>query len=88
MTTYLPEVTAEGLILWRMRRSPHEQLWCSVHDFAGELSLTIQNPAKPGTADAEVHSNIGSLIDHADHMRDQLLAGGWEIVDVDLDEPD
>ena len=88
MTTYLPEVTAEGLILWRMRRSPHEQLWCSVHDFAGELSLTIQNPAQPGTADAEVHSNIGSVIDHADRMRDQLLAGGWEIVDIDLDEPD
>ncbi len=88
MTTYLPEVTAEGLVLWRVRRSPDEQLWCSVHDFVGELSMTVHNPSTPRTADAEVHSNIGSLIDRADHLQKQLLAAGWEVVDVDLDEPD
>lgn len=88
MTTCLPEVRADGLVLWRVRRSTDEHLWCAVHDFVGELSLTVQDPANPRSADAEVHSNIGSLIDHADRMRDQLLAGGWELVDIDLDEPD
>ena len=88
MTAYLPELMAEGLILWRVRRSPHEQLWCAVHDLAGELSLTLQDPAAPRAAAAEAHPGIGSLIARADHLRDHLLAAGWELVDVDLDEPD
>ena len=88
MTTYLPELTAEGLVLWRVRRSPHEQLWCSVHDFVGELSLTVQDPAAPRAAAAESHPDIGSLITRADHLQEQLLAAGWELVDIDLDEPD
>ncbi len=88
MTTVLPEVTASGLILWRLRLSPEEQLWCSVHDFAGDLSLTVQDPAEARTAAAAAHPNIGSLIDRAEHLRDQLEAAGWRLVDVDLDEPD
>jgi len=88
MTAYLPELTADGLILWRMRRSSHEQLWCSVHDFAGALSLTLQDPAAPRAAAAEAHPEIGSLIDRANHLQEHLLSAGWELVDVDLDEPD
>ena len=88
MTASSPELTAHGLVLWRLRRSQHEQLWCSVHDFAGELSLTVQDPAVPRAAAAEAHQNIGSLMDRAEHVRDQLVADGWTVVDVDLDEPD
>ena len=88
MTASLPELTANGLILWRVRRSRHEQLWCSVNDFAGELSLTVQDPAAPRVAAAEVHQNIGSLMDRAEHVRDKLVADGWTLVDVDLDGPD
>ena len=83
-----PELTAQGLVLWRLRRSPEEQLWCSVHDFAGDLSLIVQDPAAPRTAAAEAHQHIESLVNRADRLRDQLLAAGWELVDADLDEPD
>ncbi len=88
VTTCLPEVTAHGLILWRLRRSPEEQLWCTVRDFAGELALVVQDPAAPRTAAAQPHADIVFLIDRAETLRDQLVADGWQLVDVDLDEPD
>ena len=81
-------MTAHGLVLWRMRRSPDQQLWCSVCDRASELALTVQDPAERRTAVAEPHAHIGSLIDRAENLRDQLEAAGWQLVDVDLDEPD
>ena len=88
MTTALPEVTTHGLVLWRMRRSPEKQLWCSVRDHAGELALIVQDPSTPRLAVAENHSHVGSLVDRATHLWDQLHAAGWTVVDVDLDEPD
>ena len=88
MTTSPPEVTTNGLVLWRMRRSPEEQLWCSVRDHADELALIFQDPSTPGATVAERHSHIGPLVDRATHMRDQLSAAGWTVVDVDFDEPD
>ena len=88
MTTCLPEVTARGLVLWRLRRSPEEQLWCSVRDFGGDLAFVVQDPAAPRTAVAEPHRDIASLVDRAETLRAQLRAAGWQLVDVDLDEPD
>ena len=88
LTTGLPEVTAHGLVLWRLRRSPEEQLWCSVRNFAGELTLVVQDPAAARTAVAEPHPHIASLVGRAETLRDQLIAAGWQMVDVDLDEPD
>ena len=81
-------MTAHGLVLWRLRRSPEEQLWCTVRDFAGELALVVQNQATPRTAIAEPHPDIARLIDRAETLREQLMAAGWQLVDVDLDEPD
>ena len=81
-------MTTHGLVLWRMRRSPEEQLWCSVRDHAGELALIVQDPSTPRTAVAESHLDIGPLVDRAAHMQDQLEAAEWTVVDVDLDEPD
>ena len=75
-------------MLWRMRRSPEEQLWCSVRDHSGELALIVQDPSTPRTAVAESHSHIRSLVDRATIMCDQLSAAGWTVVDVDFDEPD
>ncbi len=87
---FLPEVTANGLVLWRLRLSSDQQLWCSVRDpdDAGELALAVCDPAADWAISSEVHADIGRLIDRSESLRDQLVADGWQVVDVDLDEPD
>ena len=90
MTTVLPEVTTSGLVLWRLRLSSAQQRWCSVRipPGAGELVLTICDPGTDRPLMSEAHADIGRLIDRAESLRDQLVAAGGVIVDVDLDEPD
>ena len=88
MTTFLPEVTAHGLVLWRLRRSPGEQLWCSTLDLADELALTVQDPTTQRAVITETHSHIGSLINRAEKLQRELEAAGWQLIDVDLDVPD
>ncbi len=90
MTTVLPEVTASGLILWRLRLSSAQQRWCSVcvPDDAGELVLTICDPGTDWALISEAHADIGLLVARAESLRDQFVAAGAVIVDVDLDEPD
>lgn len=83
-----PELAVYGLVLWRLRRSTEEQLWCSVEDSTGDLLLLIQDPAAPRTGLSEAHPHIASLVDRAEALRNQLEAEGWQLVDVDLDEPD
>ncbi len=84
----LPELTAEGLSLWRLTRVPDQHLWCTVSDFAGDLALTIHNLGTGQVPVAESHDTIDTLVQRADELRDQFLAAGWSEVDVDLDEPD
>ncbi len=86
--TYTPELTADGVVLWRLRRTSEHQLWCVVGDFGGELTLTIYDLASDKVPVEEVHATIASLLSRADALRDQHTAAGWELVDVDLDEPD
>ena len=90
VSTVLPEVTVNGLALWRLRLSSDRQLWCAVRDSTdvGELVLTVCDPAADWAISWEVHANIGQLIDRSESLRDQLVADGWQAVDVDLDEPD
>ena len=87
MTTLLPELTAQGLVLWRLRWSTEQQLWCSVHEGSRGLTLTVHNPATDETSVTEA-STITILINRAENLRNQLVAAGWKAVDVDLDEPD
>ena len=86
--TLLPELTADGLVLWRARRSPEHQLWCVVGDFGGELTLTIYDLASDKVLVEEVHKTIASLVSRADSLQCEFTTAGWELVDVDLDEPD
>lgn len=88
MPTLLPELTADGLVLWRVRRSPEHQLWCVVGDFGGELTLTVYDLASDKVPVKEVHSAIASLVSRADALQREFTATGWELIDVDLDEPD
>ncbi len=88
VTVLLPELTARGLVLWRLRRSSDQQLWCSVHESGGELSLTVHEPSGDRTLVSEVHLTIAPLVERAEHLQERLVDAGWQLVDVDLDEPD
>ena len=88
MTTLLPELTAKGLVLWRLRWSPEQPLWCSVRGGAGGLTLTVHNPATDQTSVREAHPTVTILVDRAENLRSQLVAAGWKALDVDFDEPD
>ena len=88
VTPFLPELTVDGLVLWRLRRETHQQLWCSVSDFAGEFALTVNNLGTGQVLVAEAHPEIVPLMNRAWGLRDQFVSAGWEEVDVDLDEPD
>ena len=87
MATLFPELTAEGLILWRLRRTPEDQLWCSVSEFAGELALTVHDLALDQVKVAETHWDVVALVDRSEELREELVAAGWTVVDVDLVEP-
>ena len=88
MTPLLPEVSADGLVLWRLRRSSDEQFWCSVTDAQGELVLTVHNPSCSGIAVREKHPDVSSLLERAERVSATFRAAGWRVVDVDVDEPD
>ena len=60
----------------------------SVGDFGGELTLTIYDLASDKVPVEEVHSTIASLVSRADALQGEFATAGWELVDVDLDEPD
>ena len=78
MTTSLPEVSAEGLVLWRVRRSPDVQVWCSVRSEAGGLVLTLHDPWKTRREVTKSYAHIGSLVESAQRVRGRLVAAGWQ----------
>ena len=88
VSPYLPELSIDGLVLWRLRRESHQQLWCSVSDFAGEFALTVNNFGTGQVLVAEAHEEIGPLMNRVWGLRDQFVSAGWDEVDVDFDEPD
>ena len=87
MSTLLAELTANRLVLWRLR-SLTDQLWCSVRVRRGELDLMVLNVAEDEAVIDETQPGIVALMERADDVRDQLVTDGWQEIDVDLDEPD
>ena len=81
MTALLPEVSADGLVLWRVRRSPHQELWCCITEFYGELLLGIHDVATDDVLFAKVCWDVVSLVSHAERLRDEYLATGWHVFD-------
>ena len=88
MAPSFPEVTTQGLILWRVRHSDGDQSWCGVSIEDGELELFVYNPETDKTPLAETHLHITSLLQRAERIRDDYVARGWQLVDVDFGEPD
>jgi len=77
MAAILPEVTPDGLVLWRVRKMPDRQAWCYVTEFCGEVTLSVHDLATDDVFIAEVHSDLPSLVERADRIRRKLVATGW-----------
>jgi hypothetical protein len=88
VTALFRDLTAQGLVLWRLRRSTNQQLWCTVFERDGELALTFHDPSSNRRPVAETHPHIGPLVDRADELRVLLVGAGWTEVDVALGEPE
>ncbi len=80
-----PELTADGLVLWRVRRS-ERQVWCEVKDLSGELLIRVLDPATARSVVSEVHDTVAAVVGRAVQLQHQFSAAGWELVDFDLDE--
>ncbi len=88
MSHLLPELTVEGLVLWRVRRAASDERWCTVTDFRGELGLMVYDPVTDETPVAEAHVDVVSAVRRADTLRRAMVATGWHEVDADPDDPD
>ena len=76
-----PEVTSQGLVLWRLRKDRARQLWCEVKDQSSTLLIRVHNPVTSRTAVSETYDSIQLAVDRADYLRDQYTAAGWQLVD-------
>ena len=85
MTVRLPEVAAEGLVLWRVRQPPGRELWCCITECYGELILGIHDLVTDDVLFAEVHWDVVSLVSRAEELRDEYLAAGWCAFDLAKD---
>lgn len=82
MAAIFPELTANGLVLWRVRQPPDRQAWCYVTEFCGEVTLSVHDLGTDDVFIAEVHSSLSSLVERADRIRQRLLAAGRSRRDV------
>ena len=78
----LPEVSAAGLVLWRLRRPPRQELRCGITEFCGELLLGIHDVVADEVLFAEAHWDIVSLVSRAEELRDEYVAAGWRDFDL------
>ena len=84
MTTLAPEVTAHGLVLWRLHRSPEQRLHCLVGKFSGKLVLAIHSEGK--VLVAESHSDIVTLVNQVETMKASYMQKGWDELDEERDD--
>ena len=82
MTTLLPEVSAEGLVLWRVRQPPRQELCCCITECCGELILGVHDLVTDDVLFAEAHRDAVSLMSRAEELRDEYLAAGWHTCDL------
>lgn len=89
MAELFPEIPQSGLVLWRLRHAPAQQIECAVTiNFKGDLSLTLRNVPSCKLLVAEAHADVRSLVRHADDLRLTFVAGGWRIARPPVeDEP-
>ena len=78
MTAHAPEITTQGLVLWRLQRSPERHIRCLVGRFGAKLVLAVHSEGK--VLVAESHT-IVSVVSQSDAMRASYLRKGWEEVE-------
>ena len=84
MTTPAPEVTDQGLALWRLHRAPEQYLRCLVGTFERKLILAIRSEGKMLLV--ESHMDILDLVARADMMKAAYVAQGWAEFDSEQDD--
>ncbi len=84
MTAHAPEITTQGLVLWRLQRSPERHIRCLVGRFGAKLVLAVHSEGK--VLVAESHSDIVSVVSQSDAMRASYLRKGWEEVESERDD--
>ena len=84
MTAHAPEITTQGLVLWRLQRSPERHIRCLVGRFGAKLVLAVHSEGK--VLVAESHSDIVSIVSQSDAMRASYLRKGWEEVESERDD--
>ena len=84
MSVRAPEVTDQGLALWRLHRPPDQHLRCLVGTYENKLVLAIRAEGKMLLV--ESHADITALMQRADTMRESYLKQGWEVYDSPKDD--
>ena len=86
MRTRVPELRADGLVLWRLSRQ-QRQVWCEVRDVTEGLSLRVHDPETARTVVREVHETIEAVVARVERLRNQFVAAGWQFCDLDVEKP-
>ena len=84
MTALAPEITSQGLALWRLKRSSTRHIRCLVGRFSGKLVLAIHSEGK--VLVAESHSDIVRLVNQAEAMKAAYLRKGWTEIESEQDD--
>ena len=84
MTAHAPEITTQGLVLWRLQQTPERHIRCLVGRFGAKLVLAVHSEGK--VLVAESHSDIVSVVTQSDAMRASYLRKGWEEVESERDD--
>lgn len=78
----LPEVPAEGLVLWRLH-SYDDEWWCTVEAFANRLMLRVHTPDDSRIALTETFDTASAVVTRADELCAQYLTQGWNLREAD-----
>ena len=86
MPARFPELTPDGLVLWRLQQNRDHQLCCYVTEFCGEITLSIHDLDTGEVPIAETHFDVSTLVHRTEQLRRDFLTTGW--LPFELDEED
>ena len=71
-------ITAKAVVVWHLRRTPDQEVWCLATDADHRFTLTVPcDPEDPTRLVAERHADIASLMRRADQVKQEFLGRGW-----------